>query len=73
MNGIPSSSLFYAALMLMAGVGIPIMAALNAGLGTRLQSPAYAAVILLFVGLTAALAYMLIFQGLPQSLASANT
>ncbi|MEE4345405.1 MAG: DMT family transporter, partial [Paracoccaceae bacterium] len=36
----------YALTMLAAGIGIPILAALNAGLGTRLGSPVAAAAIL---------------------------
>jgi transporter family-2 protein len=45
----------YAAVMFLAGVGIPVMAALNGGLGTRLQNPTLAASILLFVGLSLSL------------------
>jgi len=45
-----------------AGVGIPIMGAVNAGLGTRLASPVLATVILMLVGLLVATTYML-FQG----------
>jgi len=37
--------------MIAAGLGIPIMAALNGGLATKIQSPALAATILLSVGL----------------------
>ena len=40
-----------AALMLAAGVGIPIMATLNAGVGQHLQSPVAASVILFVVAL----------------------
>ncbi|WP_415403685.1 DMT family transporter [Tateyamaria sp. SN3-11] len=43
----------YALIMLLAGVGIPILAALNAALGTRLGSPAAAAVVLFLIALTA--------------------
>jgi transporter family-2 protein len=59
--------------MLIAGIGIPIMAALNAGLGVKLQSPALAATILFFVGMIASIGYMLIFEGTPKSLYNANT
>lgn len=38
--------LHYALIMLLAGVGIPILAALNAGLGVRLGSPVAASVFL---------------------------
>ena len=59
--------------MLIAGIGIPIMAALNAGLGVNLQSPALAATILFFVGMIASIGYMLIFEGTLKSLYNANT
>jgi|TARA_B100000809_G_scaffold46262_1_gene40688 transporter family-2 protein len=59
--------------MLIAGIGIPIMAALNAGLGVKLQSPALAATILFFVGMIASIGYMLIFEGTLKSLYNANT
>ena len=39
MNEIQQSGFIYATIMLVAGIGIPIMAALNAELGIRLQSP----------------------------------
>lgn len=42
----------YAATMLCAGIGIPVLAALNAALGQRLGSPTAAAVILFCVALT---------------------
>ena len=38
--------------MFAAGVGIPIMAALNANLGTRIENPTAAGFILLLVGLS---------------------
>lgn len=38
--------LFLASLMLLAGVGIPIMAAMNADLGVRAQNPQFAVLIL---------------------------
>jgi len=53
--------------MLCAGIGIPIMAALNAGLGSRLQSPELAASILFVVALLASVAYLLLVVGLPTS------
>jgi len=55
----------YALLMIFAGMGIPIMAALNAGLGAKLESPALAATILFFVGLIGSVAFLLIFEGFP--------
>ena len=44
----------YALIMLLAGIGIPILAALNAALGTRLGNPAAAAVVLFMVALLSA-------------------
>ena len=38
MNEIQQSGFTYAVIMLIAGIGIPIMAALNAELGIKLQS-----------------------------------
>ena len=65
MGELQQNTPFYAILMLFAGIGIPIMAALNAGLGAKLQSPALAATILFFVGMLASLGYMWIFEGIP--------
>lgn len=46
------------ALMLVAGMGIPLMAALNADLGARLQSPLAAVAVLCSVALAATLGLM---------------
>jgi len=46
----------YALIMLLAGIGIPVLAALNAALGMRLGNPAAAAVVLFMVALLAAIA-----------------
>ncbi len=43
----------YASVMILAGIGIPLLAALNAGLGTRLGSPVAAALVLFCVALSA--------------------
>lgn len=61
-----SSAVFYAGLMLLAGVGIPIMAALNGNLGTRLQSPLLATAILFTVGSVVSVIYLLIAEGRPK-------
>ena len=53
-----------AALMVAAGVGIPIMATLNAGVGQQLQSPVAASAMLFGFGLIIALA-ILAFTGVP--------
>ena len=68
-----NSSIFYSILMLFAGLGIPIMATLNSGLGARLQSPALAVAILLFVALTLAISILLIRDGIPSSVYLPNT
>lgn len=39
----------YAFIMLIAGIGIPVLAALNAGLGARVGSPAAAAAVLFVI------------------------
>lgn len=44
----------YALIMLLAGVGIPLLAAMNAALGGRLGNPAAAAAVLFLVALVSA-------------------
>ncbi len=56
-------NLTYAAVMLAAGLGIPVMGALNSGLGARLQNPAMAASIMLFVGAGLSLLVLALAQG----------
>ncbi len=62
MNGDPAGAgiLWISLLMLAAGVGIPVMAALNSGLGQQLQSPVAATAILFGGGLVVALAALAI-------------
>lgn len=48
----------YALVMLAAGFGIPVLAALNAALGVRLGSPVAAAAILFVVALSATLVFL---------------
>ena len=62
MNEIQQSSFIYATIMLVAGIGIPIMAALNAELGIRLQSPGTASSVLFLVGLLGSLIYLVIVR-----------
>lgn len=50
----------YALVMLIAGLGIPVLAALNAALGTRLGSPVAAATILFVVALLVCAAALVI-------------
>ncbi|MCT8160966.1 DMT family transporter [Pseudoruegeria sp. SHC-113] len=52
----------YAALMLAAGIGIPLLAALNAALGTRLGSP-FAAGLVLFTVAFSATALVVLLTG----------
>lgn len=59
----------YAAIMLLAGIGIPLLAALNAALGVRIGSPAAAAAILFLVALLATVLVTLTTG--PQALARA--
>ncbi len=59
--------LFYALLMGIAGMGIPIMAALNSNLGARLHSPALATSILFIVGTIVSLAYLFFSGGMPKA------
>lgn len=72
MNIIPQHPIFYSLLMLLAGIGIPIMATLNAGLGARLENPAFSAVILFSVGLLGAISYLLITRSLPNTFVPGN-
>lgn len=52
----------YVLIMLLAGIGIPVLAALNAALGTRLGSPVAAAAILFVVALTSTLLMLFLFD-----------
>ncbi len=56
----------YAAVMLVAGVGIPIQAALNGSLGSRLGSPLLAAMIATALAFSIATAAVLV-SGVPQA------
>ena len=68
-----NASVTYAAVMLAAGVGIPVMGALNGGLGAKLQNPALATSIMLLVGATVALLFLLSTKGIPETLFRAPT
>jgi len=65
-GALQQNTIYYAIIMLFAGIGIPIMAALNAGLGTKLQSPSLAATILFLVGMAGSLVYMFAIEGTPK-------
>ena len=64
MNGL-NHPLFYAAFMLVVGLGIPVFAALNGDLGVRLQNPVLAATIALLVGIVACIGIMLLSGRIP--------
>lgn len=55
-----SETLRHGAIMLTAGIGIPVLAALNAQLGSRLGAPAVAGVVLFCVTLACAVGVALI-------------
>ncbi|MFL0809416.1 MAG: DMT family transporter [Agarilytica sp.] len=54
------SNISYAAITLLAGIGIPIMAALNSALGSRIGSPIPAALILFSLAFAITLAVYLV-------------
>lgn len=61
------SSPSYAMIMLLAGIGIPVLAALNGGLGRHLSSPVAASLVLFAVGLAVTLPLLAWFG--PEALA----
>lgn len=62
----PSQAPAFAFIMLLTGIGIPILAALNSGLGARLGAPMAASVILFSLGLAIAVAGGLVTGSLGQ-------
>lgn len=56
-------TLRYAAVMLAAGIGIPLLAALNAQLGARIGAPVAAALVLFAVAFLSALIALMFFGG----------
>jgi transporter family-2 protein len=60
--------LAYALVMLLAGLGIPVMAALSGNLGTRLQNPALASAILFVVAGALSLVYLVLSGNAPKSM-----
>ena len=65
------STYAYASIMLAAGIGIPVLAALNAALGTRLGTPIAAGAILFTVALFATL-IILFMTGAHSALSKAS-
>ncbi|WP_372885742.1 DMT family transporter [Shimia sp.] len=59
-------TLHYALIMLAAGIGIPLLAALNAALGQRLGSPFAAGAVLFCVALSAAVLALLLSGHAPR-------
>lgn len=59
---------FYIILMMVAGIGVPTMASLNAGLSGKLQNPILAVVILICVALVVATSILLFTSGVPTTL-----
>jgi len=60
-----NDTIFYSSLMLLAGIGIPLMAALNGRLGVKLQCPALVAKRIFLVGLAIFASYLLVVEGVP--------
>lgn len=58
-----ANQFLYSSLMLATGVGIPIMAALSAGLGSRYGSSGFAASVLFLVALVISLIFLFAVQG----------
>src|SRR4249919_4327096 len=58
-----ANQLFFSCLMLAAGIGIPVMAALSATLGTKYASPALAACVLFFVALLFSVVFLFTLGG----------
>ena len=57
------NQLFFAALMLATGIGIPVMAALSSTLGARYGSPGFAASVLFLLALTISVVFLLVVEG----------
>lgn len=73
MGAIQSQTWLFAVLMLLAGFGIPIMAALNGGLAMRIQSTSVASCILLGFALICALIITLSTEGIPRTIYQSST
>jgi transporter family-2 protein len=58
-----ANQIFFSCLMLGAGVGIPVMAALSATLGTKYESPAFAASVLFLVALSISVTFLFAVEG----------
>lgn len=58
-----ANQLFFSCLMLAAGLGIPVMAALSATLGSRYGSPAFAASVLFLVAVSVSVGFLFLVEG----------
>lgn len=63
-----SNFITYALIMLLSGLGIPIMAALNGDLGAKLQNPTLATTILFVVSSLISVVYLAISGNWPKSI-----
>jgi bacterial/archaeal transporter family-2 protein len=68
-----NNSFLYPLLMIVAGIGIPVGAALNSKLGIKLESSALATTILFFVGLVISTIYLIKIDGMSVSIFKFNT
>ena len=59
-------TLLYAIIMLLVGIGIPVFAALNGGLATRLQNPMLASSVALLAAIAVIVTAQLLTEGLPR-------
>lgn len=65
-SGHVANQLFYSSLMIATGIGIPVMAALSAGLGSRYGNSAFAASVLFLVALAISVIFLFaVYGGLP--------
>ena len=58
-----ANQLFFSCLMLAAGIGIPVMAALSAALGAKYGSPAFAASVLFLLALSISVVFLFAVEG----------
>ncbi len=61
-----NQTIFYALVMLMVGLGIPMFAALNGGLAARLQNPMLASTFALLAAIAVIVTTLLLTEGVPR-------
>ena len=64
--GTAQQTIFYASVMLLVGLGIPVFAALNGGLATRLNNPMLASTVALLAAIVVIVTVLLLTEGVPQ-------